>query len=251
MTALARGEVLDWLQAQLQPERFKDHAPNGLQVEGAARIAHVVCGVTASVALIERAIELGADSVLVHHGLFWRGQTGVVRGWLAQRLRLLLAHDINLLAYHLPLDAHAQWGNNAQLALALGWISLAQRFGDQDLGWVGQVQEQSLNAFAAHLAQGLQRTPVVVGDGDARVRRIGWCSGGAQNYFEAAVAAGVDVFVTGEISEPQAHLARESGVGFIAAGHHATERYGVQALGQAMGDALGVRYSFIDVDNPA
>ena len=251
MAQAARDELVAWLDDQLQVDRFKDYGPNGLQVEGQRDVRTVVSGVTASLALIERAIAQGADTILVHHGLFWRGQSGVVRGWMAQRLRLLLAHDINLLAYHLPLDAHDPWGNNAQLATRLGWRASVQRFGDQNLGWVGTCVPQSLAELAASIAQGLGRTPVCVGEPQARVQRIGWCTGGAQSYFEAAMDAGVDAFITGEISEPQAHLARESGEAFLACGHHATERYGVQAVGDALAEAFGLRHQFIDVDNPA
>lgn len=251
MAQAARDELVAWLNDQLQVDRFKDYGPNGLQVEGGRAVRAVVTGVTASLALIERAIARGADTILVHHGLFWRGQSGVVRGWMAKRLRLLLAHDINLLAYHLPLDAHDQWGNNAQLARRLGWSASAQRFGDQDLGWVGSCSPQALSDLVAGITQGLGRPPVWVGDAQARVQRIGWCTGGAQGHFEAAIEAGVEAFVTGEISEPQAHLSRESGVAFLACGHHATERYGVQALGAALAEAWGVSHQFIDVDNPA
>ena len=251
MTQAARDEVLGWLTQQLQPERFKDYGPNGLQVEGVGQMSHVVSGVTASLALIERAIEVGADTLLVHHGLFWRGQSGTVTGWMAKRLRLLLAHDINLLAYHLPLDAHAVWGNNAQLCVRLGFHAWGQRFGDQDLGWLGEVPPQTLGEWAQHLGQQLGRAPVVVGDLGARVQRVAWCAGGAQGYFEAAIAAGVDAFVTGEISEPQAHVARECGVAILACGHHATERYGAPALGEAVANVFGIQHQFIDVDNPA
>lgn len=251
MAPLTRDTMMSWLGQQLQPERFKDYCPNGLQVEGKPEVRRVVSGVTASLALIEQAIAHGADTLLVHHGLFWRGQSGALTGWMAQRVRLLMRHDINLVAYHLPLDAHALWGNNAQLAVRLGCAATAQRFGDQDLGWVGEVAAQPLADFAQQVGERLGRVPTVVGDGQRPVQRVGWCSGGAQGYFEAAIEAGVDVFITGEISEPQAHLARECGVAYIAAGHHATERYGAQALGQAVADVFGLEHRFIDVDNPA
>jgi dinuclear metal center YbgI/SA1388 family protein len=251
MAQVARDEVLSWLTQQLQPERFKDYGPNGLQVEGADAVRHVVSGVTASLALIEQAVAVGADTILVHHGLFWRGQSGAVTGWMAKRLRLLLAHNINLLAYHLPMDAHALWGNNAQLGVKLGFQASAQRFGDQDLGWVGEVLPQSLRTLSQQVESRLGRAPTVVGNVDQMIGRVGWCTGGAQGYFEAAVDAGVDAFLTGEISEPQAHLARECGVAFLACGHHATERYGAPALGQALADVFGVTHQFIDVDNPA
>ena len=243
-------------QTLLTPERFKDYGPNGLQVEGKAQVQVLVSGVTASKALIESAIEAKADAILVHHGLFWRGQDGTVTGWMKQRLRLLLAHDISLLAYHLPLDAHPEWGNNAQLGQRLGWRT-DTNFGEQQLGCLGHAFDgtawPNAQALAAHLQQGLGRTPVWVGADDAArpIRRVAWCTGGAQSYFEAAIAAGADAFVTGEISEPQAHLARETGVAFFACGHHATERYGAPAVAAQVAAQLGLDHRFIDIDNPA
>jgi dinuclear metal center YbgI/SA1388 family protein len=251
MTQRDRSEVMRWLNAQLQPEQFRDYGPNGLQVEGSETVTKVVSGVTASLALIDAAIEAHADVILVHHGLFWRGQSGAVTGWMKQRLAKLLNHNINLIAYHLPLDAHPQWGNNAQLALKLGMVPQTQRFGDQNLGWCGVIPEQPLECWQAHVERELGRSATVVGNLQANVRRIAWCTGGAQGYFEAAIDAGVDVFLTGEISEPQAHLARESGVAFMACGHHATERYGAPALAQAMATEFGIAHEWIEVSNPA
>jgi dinuclear metal center YbgI/SA1388 family protein len=234
----------------LEPARFKDYGPNGLQVEGKAEVQRLVCGVTASLALIDAAIEARADAILVHHGLFWRGQDGRVTGWMKQRLSRLLAHDINLFAFHLPLDAHPTLGNNAQLGARLGWTADA-RFGEQDLGFSAPIAATDLATLSAQVQASLGR-PVTAVPGDGRpLRRVAWCSGGAQGYFEPAIAAGADVFLTGEISEPQAHYARETGVAFIAAGHHATERYGVQAVGAQLGDVLGLEWQFIEVDNPA
>ena len=206
---------------------------------------------TASLALIDAAIELKADAILVHHGLFWRGQDGRVTGWMKQRLARLLAHDINLLAYHLPLDAHPQLGNNAQLAHLLG-LSIKGCFGDQDLGLWGEPQLTKPDQFLQRVEQTLGRPPLIIQPDLQRPwRRVGWCSGGAQGYFEAAIAAGVDVFLTGEISEPQAHLARETGVAFLACGHHATERYGVQAVATHLASELGLWHEFVDIPNPA
>jgi dinuclear metal center YbgI/SA1388 family protein len=234
----------------LEPARFKDYGPNGLQVEGRAEVRRLVCGVTASLALIDAAIAAGADAILVHHGLFWRGQDGRVTGWMKQRLARLIQHDISLFAYHLPLDAHPELGNNAQLGARLGW-SADGRFGDQELGFIGSTASTTLAGLTEQLRALTGREPVCV-EGDGRpLRRVAWCSGGAQGYFEAAIAAGADVFVTGEISEPQAHYARETGVAFIAAGHHATERYGVQGVGERVAAELGLSWQFIDVDNPA
>lgn len=255
-TSCTRTQLLTACDALMQPERFKDYAPNGLQVEGKTEIRTLVSGVTASRALIDAAIAAGADALLVHHGLFWRGQDGRVTGWMKERLKRLLAHDINLLAYHLPLDAHPTLGNNAQLGQRLG-LQTQAHFGEQDLGCIGPRADGQPFAYAGalqqHLQQVLGRTVLCVPGAHevAPITRVAWCSGGAQSYFDAAIAAGAQAFITGEISEPQAHLARESGVAFYACGHHATERYGAQALGEHLAATLGVAHTFIDIDNPA
>lgn len=249
-----RHQLAQAFDSLLQPERFKDYGPNGLQVEGRDEVRRLVSGVTASRALIEAAIAAGADAVLVHHGLFWRGQDGRVTGWMKQRLALLLAHDISLFAYHLPLDAHPELGNNAQLARVLG-LRADARFGDQELGFLGGRADGAAfadsAALAAHVEQALGRHVTLVQGHAGPVQRIAWCTGGAQSYFEDAIAAGAQAFLTGEISEPQAHYARECGVSFLACGHHATERYGAPAVGAQVAAALGLEHRFIDVDNPA
>ena len=250
----SRADFLQAFDAMLQPGRFKDYGPNGLQVEGRAEIRKIVSGVTASRALIEAAIGAQADAIFVHHGLFWRGQSGCVTGWMKQRLALLLAHDISLLAYHLPLDAHPVLGNNAQLGLHLG-LTTTGRFGEQDLGWLGERADGSSFAQAAdlsnHLEKALNHAVVGVSSSFRAIKKIAWCSGGAQGYFEAAIAAGADAFITGEISEPQAHYAREMGVAYFACGHHATERYGAPAVAANVAAQFGVLHEFIDIDNPA
>jgi len=249
-----RRQLLETFDALLGPERFRDYGPNGLQVEGRAEVRRLVSGVTASQALIEAAVAGGADAIFVHHGLFWRGQDGRVTGWMKQRLALLLAHDINLFAYHLPLDAHPELGNNAQLAQRLGWVPQA-RFGEQELGFLGERADggafEDAQALAAHVGARLGRAVTCVDGGRRPIRRLAWCTGGAQGYFEAAIAAGADAFLTGEISEPQTHYARECGVTFLAAGHHATERYGAPAVAGHVAAQLGVEHRFIDIDNPA
>ncbi len=247
----ARAEVEGFLQQLLAPERFKDYGPNGLQVEGRAEIHKVVSGVTASLALIDAAIAARADMVLVHHGLFWRGQDGRLTGWLKTRVERLMAAGINLFAYHLPLDAHPELGNNARLGAELGLVADG-RFGEQDLGFIGPALKLATTpGLQAALAQRLGRAPTVV-PGDGRpLRRIAWCTGGAQGYFEAAIGSGADAFLTGEISEPQAHLARETGVAFLACGHHATERYGAPAVAAHLAASLGLAHEFIEIDNPA
>lgn len=246
-----RTEIEAMLNTLLEVERFRDYGPNGLQVEGKPEVHKIVSGVTANRALIDAAIEAQADAIVVHHGLFWKGHNGRVTGWLKQRLERLLAHQINLFAYHLPLDAHPEFGNNAQFGARLKLVADAY-FGDQDLGCVGTpAQPLSVAALGALLQQVLGRAPTVV-EGDGRLlRRVAWCTGGAQGYFEAAIAAGADAYVTGEISEPQAHYARESGVAFFACGHHASERFGAPALAAHVAAKFGIAHQFIDIDNPA
>jgi dinuclear metal center YbgI/SA1388 family protein len=253
MSSIQRQELLALFDGLLQPARFKDYGPNGLQVEGKDTITRIVSGVTASRALIEAAIDARADAIFVHHGLFWRGQDGRVVGWMKQRLQLLLAHDINLFAYHLPLDAHPELGNNAQLGRVLG-LAADVHFGEQDLGCVAGAQFAGAQALADHVGTALGRGVTLVQPEESLrrpIRRVAWCTGGAQGYFEPAIEAGADAFITGEISEPQAHLARETGVAFIAAGHHATERYGAPAVAAHVALQAGVEHLFIEVDNPA
>ncbi|OAD85223.1 hypothetical protein ATN89_06235 [Comamonas thiooxydans] len=248
---MERNTLLSVFNGLLQPERFKDYGPNGLQVEGKSEIRRIVSGVTASRALIEAAIEAGADAIFVHHGLFWRGMDGRITGWLKERIRLLLAHDINLFAYHLPLDAHAELGNNAQLGARLG-VQGQAAFGDQNLGWLADVDFADAAALAGHVQSVLRRKVTLAGVQEHKpIRRLAWCTGGAQGFFESAIAAGADAYITGEISEPQMHLAQEMGVSFIAAGHHATERYGAPAVAAHVARECGLEHRFIDIDNPA
>lgn len=238
----------------LQPERFKDYGPNGLQVEGRSEIQKIVSGVTASRELIDAAIEAQADAVFVHHGLFWRGQDGRVVGWMKARLQSLLVHNINLYAYHLPLDAHPEFGNNAQLGKVLG-LQADAWCGDQNLVCVGQTPTGSAfdnaDALSAHVQACLGRAVTCIAPHQKPLKRIAWCSGGAQSYFESAIAHGVDAFITGEISEPQSHIAKETGVAFLACGHHATERYGAPAVAAHVAASLGLSHQFIDIPNPA
>ncbi len=249
-----RSDLLQAFDTLLAPERFRDYGPNGLQVEGRDEIRRIVSGVTASRALIEAAVAQRADAVFVHHGLFWRGQDGRVTGWMKQRLALLLAHDINLFAYHLPLDAHPELGNNAQFGLQLG-LQATARFGEQDLGFLGERADGAAfadsEALAVNVRKALGRPVTCVAGAAGPIRRIAWCTGGAQSYFEAAIAAGAQAFLTGEISEPQAHYARECGVSFLACGHHATERYGAPAVAAHVAQQLGLEHAFVDIENPA
>ncbi len=257
MNQVSTQELADWLDATLQPQRFRDYCPNGLQVEGKASIGHIITGVTASQALLEAAIARGADAILVHHGWFWKNENPCVRGPKRKRLGLALQNDLNVFAYHLPLDAHPTLGNNAQLGRVLGFEADRDADGNpvvcgpDGLVWLGQCNvRQSLEELGQNICNALQRSPLIVGNPQQNIQRVAWCTGGAQSMMEAAVAAGADVYITGEASEPTFHLAKETGTGFIAAGHHATERYGVQALGLAIENKFGIRVEFIDLDNP-
>ena len=243
-------EVENYTAQLLEVSRFRDYCPNGLQVEGRAQIGRLISGVTASLALLQAAIEDKADAILVHHGYFWRNEDARVVGIKRKRLGLLLKNDISLLAYHLPLDAHPTLGNNAQLAQRFGF-EIEGWFGEQNIAVRGQLPEElSLAALQEKIAAGLQRMPLVIGDAARPIRRVAWCSGAAQDYFAQAIECGVDAYITGEISEQSVHLARESGVAFISAGNHATERYGVQALGEHLARQFNLQHRFIDIDNP-
>jgi dinuclear metal center YbgI/SA1388 family protein len=243
-------KLRDHLDTLLEAARFKDYCPNGLQVEGRAEVERVLCGVTASQALLDHAVEHRFDAVLVHHGYFWRGEDARITGVRQRRIATLLRNDVSLLAYHLPLDAHPELGNNAQLARVAGWAPERQ-CGDNDLIWLGRpATVMRAVALADSLALALGRAPMLVGSAERMVACVAWCTGGAQGYFEAAIEAGADVFVSGEISEQTVHLARESGVPYIAAGHHATERYGVRALAGHLRETLGLDACFVDLDNP-
>ena len=245
-----REELVEYLDRLLEPGKFRDYCPNGLQVEGRTEVRRLVAGVTASQALLDAAVERGADAILVHHGYFWKGEDGRITGIRRQRLGTLLAHDINLLAYHLPLDAHPEFGNNAQLASRLGWLAEGN-FGEQNIAWRGRLAAPcSAAELAGTIEQVLGRAPLLIGEPSRPVKRIAWCSGGAQGYFEQAIALGVDAYVSGEISEQAVHLARESGVAYFACGHHASERYGVQALARHLAEHCGLACEFVDIDNP-
>ncbi len=238
----------------LTPERFKDYCPNGLQIQGREEVNKIVTGVTASMELLEAAKAHGADAILVHHGYFWRGEAPQIVGIKQRRIKFLLDNDINLLVYHLPLDMHAELGNNVQLARVLnmhldGWA------GENNMVAIGSLAAStSLADFATSIEVALQRKPQMIcdmgGDLTKMVKRVAWCTGAAQGYMETAVANHVDVFISGEISEQTVHLARESNTSYIAAGHHVTERYGVQALGQYLAQNFGLEHVFIDCNNP-
>jgi len=247
---MQRVELQNHLDTLLECGRFHDYCPNGLQVEGRPVIQRVICGVTASLELIQHAVDAHADAVIVHHGWFWRGEEQRVTGIRRKRLGLLLAHDINLFGFHLPLDAHPDLGNNAGLGRLMGWCAEGTASA-QPLIWLGHPEHAiSAGEVARMIAARLAREPLLVGDPRRLVRKVAWCTGGAQGYFEQAIEAEADLFVSGEISEQTVHLARESGIPYIAAGHHATERYGIQALSAHLHEVCGLDSSFLDLDNP-
>jgi len=240
-------ELCHFCDDYLSVDDFSDYCPNGLQIEGRDEINHLVSGVTASLALIEAAIEQDADAIVVHHGYFWKGESARLTGFKGRRVKRLMQHDISLIAYHLPLDAHPSVGNNACLAQRMGWLATGQ----DGLIWQGELAEtQSVEQVLDELADTLDCNPLLIEGGSHPVRRLAWCSGAAQSSIERAAELGVDLFVSGEISEHTVHFAREMGIHYIAAGHHATERYGVQALGDLVADRFAISHRFVDIDNP-
>lgn len=251
--AIALTQLVKTLDQWLEPEQVKDYCPNGLQVEGRPQVRRILTGVTASQALLDAAVLAKADAVLVHHGYFWRGEDPCVRGMKRRRLQTLLEHEISLIAYHLPLDIHPKLGNNAQLAQRLGLIvegglELNSR---QPVGLWGRL-EQPLTAaeLSQRIEQELGRQPQWIEGNSDKIETLGWCTGAAQGYIEHAIARGLDAFISGEISEPTVYAAREGGVHYFGAGHHATERYGVQALGQQLADEFDIEHCYIELDNP-
>lgn len=244
------NELAHYTQQLMQVERFKDYCPNGLQVEGREEVRKIVTGVTASMALLEAAHLANADLVLVHHGYFWKNEDARILGIKRKRIAYLLKHDLNLMAYHLPLDAHAELGNNVQLGKVLGILPI-RYIGESNLVAYGELdQALTLNEFARFIENQLQRTPLVIGDPQQKIKKVAWCTGAAQSYMDEAIQSGADVFISGEISEKTTHQALETGVSYISAGHHATERYGVQALGVHLAEKFNLTHEFIDIKNP-
>ena len=243
-------ELNNYLTLLLQPQLFNDYCPNGLQVEGKREINKIVTGVTASYALLEAALEANADAVLVHHGYFWRGEALPITGIKKRRIQFLLQHDINLFAYHLPLDMHPELGNNVMLAKQLG-LNVTGWAGEKNMLLLAELSlPQPLKQLVNLIETRLKRVPQVIGDLNKSIQKIALCTGAAQGYIEQAAAANVDVYISGEISEQTVHMARESGMSYISAGHHATERYGIQALGEHLAQKFGLQHQFIDIDNP-
>lgn len=250
--AIALRTLVEEADRFLNAARISDYCPNGLQVEGRPQVRRIVSGVTASQALLDAAVEAEADVVLVHHGYFWKGEDACITGIKRRRLQTLLSNDISLLAYHLPLDLHAEVGNNVQLARQLD-ITVEGPLDPNNpkvVGLLGSLDEpMSARDFARRVQDVLGREPLLV-EGVGMIRKIGWCTGGGQGYIDNAIAAGVDLYLTGEASEQTFHSARENGISFVAAGHHATERYGIQALGDYLARRFAVEHLFIDCPNP-
>lgn len=247
---MINNKILEnYLNKLLVTDKYSDYAPNGLQVEGKAAVQRVVFGVTASLALIKKAISVQADAIIVHHGYFWKGESPTLTGMKQRRIQALLANEINLYAYHLPLDGHDILGNNAQLAQPLG-IAHAAAIAPFDLMWCGELSNVSAEDFAKTITQALDREPLLIHGGSHKINKIAWCSGGAQGFLEQAVALGADAYLSGEISEKTYHEAKEYGIHYFAAGHHATERGGVRALSQYLQQELDLNCQFIDCFNP-
>ena len=241
-------ELCHFCNDYLKVNEFDDYCPNGLQVEGRSHVTRVVTGVTASLELIEAAIELDADAILVHHGYFWKGEAQPLVGYKGNRIRRLMQNDISLLAYHLPLDAHPIVGNNAQLAERMGWLVTGQ----QGFIWTGELIEScSVDRVLEELGDSIDSNPLLISGGDHEVHQLAWCTGAAQSSIEQAAELGADLFISGEISEHTVHFAREAGIHYIAAGHHASERYGVQALGELLARRFGLFHEYVEIDNPA
>lgn len=251
-----RSELVSYINNLLQIDKFRDYCPNGLQVEGSSFIGKIVTGVTACQALIDAAIVAEADAILVHHGFFWKGEDPVVTGMKRQRLGSLIKKDINLLAYHLPLDAHKTLGNNIQLAQHMGWLTegrMSDVYNDEtSLIFYGELAEpMTAEAMSIALEEELGRLPIHIPSKDITIRRLAWCTGAGQRLIEHVAGKNIDAFISGEISEYTTHFARENNIHYFAAGHHATERYGIQALGEHLAETFGIQHQFIDIHNPA
>ncbi len=247
-----RNEVIKFLADELKISLIRDYCPNGLQVEGQPDISSVISGVTASQALIEAAIDLHADTLLVHHGYFWRNENECIVGPKQKRIKLLLEHNINLIAYHLPLDCHPELGNNIQLAKILEFKPTG-RFGENDIGWLGKMNNRDIGTvgeLATLVETRLKRKPLLIGNPLQKLETIGWCTGAAQDLLPDAAQNNVSVYLSGEISERTVHEAREYGIAYLACGHHATERYGIMALGNLLAERFGIHHQFVEIDNP-
>lgn len=251
--SISNRELTVYLDQLLSSSKIKDYCPNGLQVEGKTTVTKLVTGVTASEALIDAAIDQGADAILVHHGYFWKGENQTITGLKKNRISKLIKNDINLFAYHLPIDVHSDLGNNAQLAKILG---ISEVTAIEEVAPFGVLMrgefEQPLSAeqLSDTITSGLQRQPLVNNARNSDIKTVAWCTGGGQGYIDTAAELGIDAFITGEASEQTIHSSREYGIDFFAAGHHATERYGVKTVGEHLAQVKGLDVQFIDIPNP-
>jgi dinuclear metal center YbgI/SA1388 family protein len=245
---MQRLELELFLDDYLKVADYKDYAPNGLQVEGRSEINTIVTGVTASQALIDKAVELNADAILVHHGYFWKSEPQQIVGFKQKRIKTLLKHDINLFGYHLPLDGHDEVGNNVLLGKLWG---LKESQAPVGLVRIGELTTPlSIDEFKSKVDKSLNRESLHLTGGPDKIKTVAWCSGGAQGYIDQAVSLGADVYISGEVSEQTTHLAQECGIHYLAAGHHATERLGIKALGEYLADKFGLNCHFVDIPNP-
>ncbi|WP_293746512.1 Nif3-like dinuclear metal center hexameric protein [uncultured Paraglaciecola sp.] len=252
--SVSNTQLLQLLNSILLPEKVNDYCPNGLQVEGKKEVTKIVTGVTASQALIDHAVSINADAILVHHGYFWKGESPCITGMKKKRIQELLKHDINLYAYHLPLDIHPTLGNNAQLAKLLGIVNVSplEENNPQSVVMQGRFDGGiSPIELSELLSTVLNRTSLLEPANKTKIETVAWCTGGGQGYIELAAEKGIDAYITGEVSEQTIHVAREMNIHFYAAGHHATERYGVKALGDYVQQELAIEVVFVDIDNPA
>ena len=265
-TTISAQALTEFCDEYLSAPAFKDYAPNGLQVDGGRPIQRIVTGVTACEALIDAAIADNADAIMVHHGYFWKGEPAPITGMKGQRIRKLMQHGISLLGYHLPLDAHPRIGNNAKLAELLDMSIIGALYPTEShpVGNIATCTPQSAQSLITQITEALGRLPLHIsahyqvsdtnqsdGQNDRLIERVGICTGGAQDMIEQAALMGCDAFISGEISERTTHIARELGIDYFACGHHATERGGIQALGELIAEQFGLPVTFIDIDNPA
>lgn len=250
---IKRADLLNHMDALLMPSAYQDYCPNGLQVAGRDEVKTIISGVSANQALIQEAISHKVDLLLVHHGYFWKGENPCIIELKYKRIKLLLDNHINLVAYHLPLDGHPDLGNNVQLARVLGFIPEGQLSAGETpaLTWHGRLEHAMTGfALAEHIEKNLDRKPLHVEGDKEQIETVAWCTGAAQDFIETAARHGIDAFITGEVSERTVDIARETGIHFYAAGHYATERYGVQALGAHLAEQFGLSHQFIDIENP-
>ena len=242
-----RDMITNYLNDYLRITDFKDYGPQGLQVEGKETVEKIVTGVSASVQFFEKAAAIGADMIMVHHGILWDRETPIIKGGHKRRLLALLKNDITLLAFHLPLDKHPEIGNNALAAKAFDMIDIEEF---ADVGWMGAIPACPFDVLLKKVQELYDSDPLVFAYGPERIERIGICSGGAERHITEAIDNGLDAFITGEYTEPTMHLAKEGGIHFIGAGHYATERLGIRALGEHVAEKFDVQVEFIDIPNP-